>query len=52
MGGHQEALSGQQHEILDPKSVEVRFGDPEKDAPRLLELFTQPTTIEPDFLKN
>ena len=46
MGGHQEALSGQQHEILDPKSVEVRFGDPEKDAPRLLELFTQPTTIE------
>lgn len=33
-------------EVLDPNSVEVRFGDPMVDAPRLLELFTQPTTIE------
>lgn len=32
-------------EALDPASVEVRFGNPEVDAPRLLELFTQPTTI-------
>ena len=33
-------------EVFDPASLEVRFGDPEKDAPRLLELFTQPSTIE------
>jgi len=33
-------------EVLDPKSVEVRFGDPMVDAARLLQLFTQPTTIE------
>lgn len=34
------------NEVLDPNSVEVRFGDPMMDAPRLLELFTQPKTIE------
>lgn len=33
-------------EKLDSRSVEVRFGDPQRDAPRLLELFTQPSTIE------
>lgn len=33
-------------EILDIASVEVRFGNLEVDAPRLLELFTQPETIE------
>jgi len=33
-------------EILDPSSVEVRFGDPMVDAPRLLQLFTDPETIE------
>lgn len=35
-----------QGEVLDPASVEVRFGNPEIDAPRLLELFTHPETIE------
>lgn len=33
-------------EQLDSRSIEVRFGDPLRDAPRLLELFTQPSTIE------
>lgn len=33
-------------EVFDPASVEVRFGNPEVDAPRLLELFTHPETIE------
>lgn len=33
-------------EVLSAASVEVRFGNPEKDAPRLLELFTHPKTIE------
>ena len=33
-------------EVFDPASLEVRFGDPEVDATRLRELFTQPTTIE------
>jgi len=33
-------------EVLDPNSVEVRIGNPEKDVPRLLELFKQPKTIE------
>lgn len=34
------------HEPFDPASVEVRFGNPEVDASRLFELFTDPTTIE------
>lgn len=33
-------------EQLNARSIEVRFGDPQRDAPRLLELFTQPSTIE------
>jgi len=33
-------------EVLDPASVEVRFGDPKADASRLRELFIQETTIE------
>lgn len=33
-------------EALDSSSVEVRFGNPEVDAPRLLELYTDPTTME------
>ena len=33
-------------EALDPRCVEVRFGDPMVDAPRLLQLFTHPETIE------
>lgn len=33
-------------EVLDLNSVEVRFGDPMVDAPRLLQLFKQPKTIE------
>lgn len=41
----QSELTGHS-EVLDPASVEVRFGDPLTDAPRLRELFTQPTTIE------
>ena len=38
-------LTGQS-EVLNPNSVEVRFGDPMKDAPRLLQLYTQPSTVE------
>ncbi len=34
------------HEVLTPNTIEVRFGDPMTDVPRLLELFTQPKTIE------
>ncbi|HLC32187.1 MAG TPA: hypothetical protein VJK51_05965 [Candidatus Nanoarchaeia archaeon] len=41
-----EAQSSQHHEILDPNLVEVRFGDPIVDAPRLRELWTQKTAIE------
>ena len=43
-----EALNpkGDSPETLDSASLEVRFGDPMVAAPRLLELFTQPTTIE------
>lgn len=33
-------------EVLDPNSVEVRFGDPKVDARQLLELYTDPTTRE------
>lgn len=33
-------------EVLVPNSVEVTVGDPETDAPRLLELLKQPRTIE------
>lgn len=33
-------------EVFDPASVEVRFGDPIVNAPRLRELFTQRSTIE------
>lgn len=41
IGGHSS-----NPEALDPSSVEVRFGNPEVDASRLFELFTQPSTIE------
>jgi ribosomal protein S18 acetylase RimI-like enzyme len=37
---------GVNREIIDPDSVEVRIGDPETDAPRLRELYTQPSTLE------
>ena len=33
-------------EVLDPASVEVRFGDPMVAAPRLLQLFVQPSVVE------
>lgn len=33
-------------EVLDPASVDVRIGNPEKDIPRLLELWQDPQTIE------
>jgi len=47
MGGRDpEARGGQQYEILDPNLVEVRFGDPNVAASRLLEFYTDPTTME------
>lgn len=36
----------QLNEVIDPNTIEIRFGDPTVDAPRLLELFTQSSTIE------
>ena len=39
-------LNPHNREVLDPNSVEVRFGDPMVDAARLLQLFTDPETIE------
>lgn len=39
-------VNSSNREVLDPASVEVRFGNPEIDAPRLLELFTHPQIIE------
>jgi len=39
-------VTSQAREGIDSRRVEVRLGDPRTDAPRLLELFQQPSTIE------
>lgn len=33
-------------EVLTPNTIEIRFGNPDVDAPDLLKLYTDPTTIE------
>lgn len=44
--GNPRDIDFQHFEVIGPNSVEVRFGNPEVDAPRLIELFKDAKTIE------